>query len=149
MCYKESQLDIAQFLSIPSISFCSMLKQSKVKLKLISDINLFLIIEKNLRGGYCGTHKRLCVSNHSKIPYADPLAPTSIIMSQDFSALYGSCMRKYLPTSARWGTIQEFVYVKQLFENDGYLSLTGEESLGFLILCDLIYPEEIKKLLSK
>ena len=87
--YQDSMLDVAQFVSIPSLSFSTMLKEAKVSLKLISDINIFLLIEKNLRGGYCGTHKRLSVSNNSAIPYCDPSQATVIINSQDFAALYG------------------------------------------------------------
>ena len=84
MFYQDAKLDIAQYVSIPSISFSTMLKESKVKLELVSDINIFLLIEANLRGGYSGAHRRLCVSNHSEVPYANPTAPTCILTSQDF-----------------------------------------------------------------
>ena len=152
MFHKECNLDIAQFLSIPSVSFAAMLKESKVKLELISDINQFLLIEKNLRGGYCGAHRRISLANHSKIPFASILDPTVIIMSQDFASLYAYCMTKWLPTSVRWGTEVETNHVKALFEDTlgrSYMSLTGEENVGFLIYCDISYPDQVKGFLSK
>ena len=149
MFYDYVGLDIAQYMSIPGISFDSMLKKSQVKLELISDINLFLLIENNLRGGYSGAHKRLSVSNHSGVPYVDRNAATSIIMTQDFASLYADCMTKWLPTSVRWGDSVETEMVKSKFESEEYLQFTGEEDVGYLILCDVEYPEEIKPFLSK
>ena len=65
------------------------------------------------------------------------------------SQLYGDCMTQYLPMSVRWATLEEFLAVKTKFETDAYLQFTGQEDEGYFVLCNLEYPDEIKKLLTK
>ena len=58
-------------------------------------------------------------------------------------------MKQYLPTSVRWASPAEKIEVQRLFHSEEYLSLTGHETTGFLLLCDVEFPEEIKQNFAK
>ena len=149
LCLTETQLDIAQYISIPSLSFNALLKESKINLGLITDYNLFLWIEKNLRGGYSAAHFRTSNANNTLLPSVDHSKDLKIITSQDFSALYGSCMTAFLPTDIRWASTIEKVYVKNMFQSQGWRYLTGEEEEGWFLEVSIHFPEEVKKKLKK
>ena len=51
MCLKIFELDPAELLSAPILAWHAALKRKKVKLDLLTDINILLIVEKGIRGG--------------------------------------------------------------------------------------------------
>ena len=51
MCLEIYELDPAHFLSAPGLDWQAALKQTKVKLDLLTDINMLLMVEKGIRGG--------------------------------------------------------------------------------------------------
>ena len=53
LCLKIYELDPAKFLSDPGLALQAALKKSEVKLKLLSSINMLLMVEKRIRGGIC------------------------------------------------------------------------------------------------
>ena len=53
LCLKIYELDPAKFLSDPGLALQAALKKSEVKLKLLSNINMLLMVEKRIRGGIC------------------------------------------------------------------------------------------------
>ena len=53
MCVKIYKLDSATFFSAPGLVWQAALKKTKVKLDLLTDINVFLMVEKGVRGGIC------------------------------------------------------------------------------------------------
>ena len=46
-------LDPAHFLSAPRLAWQAVLKNTKVKLDLLTEIDILLIVEKSVRGGIC------------------------------------------------------------------------------------------------
>ena len=50
-CLECYYLDLCHYFSSPGLSWDAMLKMTKVKLELISDVNVQLFIEKGMRGG--------------------------------------------------------------------------------------------------
>ena len=56
--YDECGMDCFKFLTLPGLSYASMLKQTGVRLEQMSDPNMYLTIETGLRGGFCGTGQR-------------------------------------------------------------------------------------------
>ena len=65
-CLEYYKLDASHYFSSPGLSWDAMLKMAGVELKLISDINVHLFIEKGIRGGISYIAKR-----HSKIEDCD------------------------------------------------------------------------------
>ena len=53
MCLKIYELDTARFLWAPGLASQAALKKTKIKLDLLTDINMLLMVEKGLRGGIC------------------------------------------------------------------------------------------------
>ena len=53
MGLKVYELDPACFLSALGLAWQATLKKTKVKLDLLTDINMLLMVEKGIRGGIC------------------------------------------------------------------------------------------------
>ena len=53
MCIKIYKLDAAKFLSAPGLAWQAALEKTKVKLDLLTYIDMVLTVEKNIRGGIC------------------------------------------------------------------------------------------------
>ena len=51
MCIEIQELDPAKFLSAPGLAWQTALKKPKIKLDLLTDINMSLTVEKGIRGG--------------------------------------------------------------------------------------------------
>ena len=52
-CIEIYKLDPAHFLSAPGLAWQACLKKTKVKLELLTDIDMLLMVEKGIRGGTC------------------------------------------------------------------------------------------------
>ena len=55
MCLKIYHLDPVKFLLAPGIASQAALKQTEVKLELLTDIYMLLMVEKEIREGLCPT----------------------------------------------------------------------------------------------
>ena len=53
ICVEIYELDLAKFLSAPGLAWQAALKKTKVKLDLLTDIDMLLMVEKRIRGGIC------------------------------------------------------------------------------------------------
>ena len=53
MCLQIYEPDLAHFLTAPGLAWQATFKKNKVKLDLLTDINMLLMIEKGTRGGIC------------------------------------------------------------------------------------------------
>ena len=62
--HKIYGLEPCHYYSIPSLSWNAMLKFTKIEIELIRDIDMYLFIEKNIRGGISQVIKRNSVANN-------------------------------------------------------------------------------------
>ena len=53
ICSQIYKIDPAKILSAPGLGWQAALKKTKVKLVLLTDINILLMVEKGIRGGIC------------------------------------------------------------------------------------------------
>ena len=53
MCHQIYELDPARFISAPGLAWQASLKKTKVKLDLLTDIDMLLAVEKDIRRGIC------------------------------------------------------------------------------------------------
>ena len=53
MCFKIYELNPTCFLTAPGLAWQAALKKAKVKLDLLTDIDMLLMVEKGIRGGIC------------------------------------------------------------------------------------------------
>ena len=53
MYFKVYHLDPTKFLSAPGLAWQAALKQTEIKLELLTDTDMLLMVEKGIRGGIC------------------------------------------------------------------------------------------------
>ena len=53
MCLKSYHFDPVKCLSAPGLARQAALKKKEIKLKLLTDIDMLLMVEKGIRGGIC------------------------------------------------------------------------------------------------
>ena len=71
LCLKRYELDPSYFISTPGLAFEAMLKCTKVKLELLTDIDMVLMVEKGIRNGLTQVVKKLTVANDKYLPSYD------------------------------------------------------------------------------
>ena len=64
MCIKIYELVPAKFPSAPGLAWRASLKKGKVKIDLLTDINMLLMLEKRIRGGICHAIHRYAKGNN-------------------------------------------------------------------------------------
>ena len=63
-CYQYYKLDPAHYYSAPGLSWNAFLKMTGIELELISDVDMYLMIEKGLRGGMSVISHRKAEANN-------------------------------------------------------------------------------------
>ena len=88
-CLKYYRLDPCHYFSSPGLIWDAMLKMTCLKLEKISDIDKYLFIEKDLRGGISYIAKRYAKANNKHINNYDPKKQSTFISYLDMTNLYG------------------------------------------------------------
>ena len=90
-------LDTCHYFSSPGLSWDGTLKMTGVKLKKILDIDMYLFIEKGIRGRISYIVKRYARANNKYTRDYDSEKPSGFITYLDMNNLYGWAMNEYLP----------------------------------------------------
>ena len=88
-CLKVYVLDPCHYFSSRGLSWDAMLN--------ITGIDMYLLIEKGLRGGISYIAKRYSKANNKYMKNYDPKKPSKFITYLDMNNLYGWAMSSYLP----------------------------------------------------
>ena len=72
LCLKEYKLDPAYFCTTPGLALEACLKMTKVKLELLTDIDMVLMFEKGIRGGISEAIQKYSFDNNKYMPNVDP-----------------------------------------------------------------------------
>ena len=96
-CLKYYGLDPCHYFSSPGLNWDAMLKMTDIKLEKISDIDMYLFIEKGTRGGISYIAKRYAKANNKYINDYDQEQLSTFITYLDKNNLYGWAKSKYLP----------------------------------------------------
>jgi hypothetical protein len=133
MCLNKYGLDSAWFISAPSLVQQAMLKETKQEIGLFNDqqINMYLMVEKGIRGGV------------SAIRYRHQEATEDhIIKNLDMNNLYGYIMRTYaLPVGDyQWEDPKQFSDISKIDPN-------GDR--GYLFEVDVHFPEHLHDFFSQ
>ena len=110
-CIEIYELDPAHFLSAPGLAWQACLKKTGVRLKLLTDVDMLLIIEKWIRGGTCHAIHRYAKANNKYMKNFDKHIESSYLMHLDANNLYGWAVSQRLPVNG-------FEWVKELSEFD-------------------------------
>jgi hypothetical protein len=110
LCLDYYGLDAAHYFTSPGLAWDAALKLSKVKLELLTDPDMFLMVEKGIRGGISVISNRYSVANNKYMgPSYDETKPSKFITYLDANNLYGWAMCQPLPTSDfKWIDPEDF-----------------------------------------
>ena len=133
-CLKYYGLDPAHYFTSPGLAWDAMLKMTKIKLELISDIDIQLLIEKGHRGGVSYIAHRYAKANNKYLKDYNPKIEDSYLMYLDANNLYGWAMCQNLPTGNFRFINPELVKLENYNENS---------EKGLILEVDLEYPKEL------
>ena len=103
ICIEVYELDPAHFLSSPRLAWQACLKKTRVKLELLTDVDMLLMVEKGIRGGICHAIHRYAKANNKYMIYYDENKEISYILYLDANNLYGWAMSQKLPVNGfKW-----------------------------------------------
>ena len=118
-------------ISLPGTTWSNGLKYTKTELELIKNVDLFQMFESGIRGGLSGVFGDRYIESDNN----------TVILHVDMNNLYGFAMLFHLPT----GNFQ-------IYENDSItqsfidkvLNTHDCSNTGYVLIVDLIYPDNIK-----
>ena len=100
-CIEIYELDPAHFLSAPGLAWQACLKRTKVKLELLTDVDMLLMVEKGTRGGICHAIHRYAKANKYMKNYDKDII--SYLIYLNANNLYGWTMSQKLPVNGfKW-----------------------------------------------
>jgi hypothetical protein len=132
-CLDYYELDPANYLSAPGLAWDAMLKMTKVELELISDPEMFNMMDRMKRGGLCfvGSMRHVKANNKYLEDY-DPSKPSTYIMYWDANNLYG------------WAMIQPLPYAGLEFDTnttlEQILETADDHEYGYNVEVDFHFP---------
>ena len=148
VCLKHYELDPAHYYTSPGLSWDALLKFSKQKLELLSDINMIQFIESGIRGGVSMISYRHSIANNKyMMKNYDPDKEIKSINYLDANNLYGWAMCESLPV----GNFKIYDD-KRLSEDtkakiiDRLQNWKSNSKKGYIIELDLEYPKELHDL---
>ena len=138
-CLNYYGLDPSHYFSSPGLSWDAMLKMNGIELDLISETDMHLFIEKEMRGGISYIAKRHSKANNKYMCY-DSSEESKYITYLDENNLYGWAVSQYLPYSG-------FKCLNQKEISDFCLnSISGNGLIGYILEIDFNYPSELHDL---
>jgi len=99
VCQDKYGLDPAHYYSAPGLSWDALLKKTGVELKLLTNLDMNLLIELGMRVGISMVGKRYAKAKNSLVEGYNPAEATNYITDLDANNLYRSAMSLPLPMS--------------------------------------------------
>ena len=133
VCMKEYKLDPAWYYTSPGLAWDAALKHTKVKLELLSDIDMLQMVNRGIRGGVSMISRRYAKANNKYMNETyNPSQPSKFITYLDANNLCGWAMSQPLPTHGfKWMTEDEL---------EGWRDMPSGQ--GCILEVDLEYPKE-------
>lgn len=149
VCYKHYGLDPCWYYTAPGLAWDAMLKSTSVELELITDPDMYLFIEKGIRGGIVQSVKKYAKANNKYLPKYDTSKPSNYIMYLDANNLYGWAMMQPLPyRDFKWDKTFESLQ-DQKFKDEivlKYIKDLNSNGKGCFLEVDLEYSKELHNL---
>ncbi len=103
VCKEVYRLDTLQYYTSPGLTWDAMLKLTEIRLDLISDPDMYLMVESGIRGGISSIMKRYAKANNKYVEGYDKSKTSVHIPYLDANNLYGWAMSHDLPVkNFRW-----------------------------------------------
>ena len=135
------KLNPAKFLSAPGLAWQAALKKTKVKLDLLTDIDILLMVEKGIRGGICHSIYQYAKANNKYMKDYDKNKESSYLKYWDVNNLYGWAMSQKLP-------VNNFEWIKDTsqFNKDFIKNYNEESDEGYFLEVDVQYLKNLYEL---
>ena len=132
VCLKIYELDPAHYFTSPGLSWDAMLKETGIKLQLLTDVDMYRFFELGIRGGISMISHRYAKANNKYLKDYDSKEKSNYLLYLDANNLYGWAMSQLLPTgNFKWE------------ENIDIHSINLEGEKGYVFEVDLDYPSHL------
>ena len=135
LAFQQYGLDPAHCRTLAGYTWQAALKLTGMQLELITDPDIFLMVESAIRGGISMVSNRLATANNKYLKSYDTSKPSSYIMSWDVVDLYQCCMLFQLPCG-------NFRFLKDP-ENFDFQAVQYDGDTGYILEVDMQYPYEL------
>ena len=137
-CVEVYEVDPAHFLSAPGLAWQACLKKTEVNLELLTNVDMFLMVEKRIRGGICHTIHRYAKANNKYVKNYDKNKESSYIQYLDVNNLYGWAMSQKL-------SVNDFKWKKSMLKfNEEFIKNYDEDNdKGYILEVDVKYPKNL------
>ena len=133
--FRQYGLDPAHCWTLSEYTWQAALKFTGIRLELITDPDIFLMVESAIRGDISTVSSRLSTANNKYLKSYDISQSSSFIMSWDVTDLYGYCMLSKLPCG-------NFRFLSDP-ENFDFQSIQCDDNTGYILEVDMQYPYEL------
>ena len=143
MCTKVYELDPAHILSAPGLAWQACLRKTQIELELVTNFNMFLMVEQEIKGGVCHAIHRYAKANNKYMKNCDKNEEFSFLEYLDANILYGWAMSEKLPFNG-------FGWIKDLSKIDEYFikNYNKDSDKGYILDVDVEYPKNLHDLHS-
>ncbi|XP_054276530.1 uncharacterized protein LOC128995537 [Macrosteles quadrilineatus] len=132
-CLLTYNLDPAYYFTTPGLAWDAMLKYTGIQLEIIKDMDMFLMVEKGIRGGITQCIKRHSVANNKYIS-KDPNVPSKYLIYLDANNLYREALSRHIP----------YAGLKWCDDLDIDIeSIPDDADEGYILEVDLEYPQTL------
>lgn len=141
LCLTTYGIDPLHYCTLPGLTLDACLKMTKVKLEYLKDIEMFLMVEKAIRGGISVISKRFSEANHEGLQTFDETKEKQHLLYIDANNLYGKAMVQKMPIDGfKWIKNDELKLIddKFIFKYDNDKSDTG-----YILEVDVEIPQSI------
>ncbi|CAJ0647430.1 5994_t:CDS:2 [Entrophospora sp. SA101] len=140
MCLKDDGLDPSHYVLAPGMFNDSLYKSSGAEIKLLTDLDQYMLVERAIRGGMSMVSQRYAKANNPQCPDYDESKPNSWVMYEDMNALYSGAMIQYLPTEILGKVAPE--------EIPNILEIPIDAEEGYLLEVDMEVPLNLHDLFN-
>ncbi|GFY64856.1 uncharacterized protein TNIN_320981 [Trichonephila inaurata madagascariensis] len=125
-------------ITTPSLTWSAGINTTNVTLELLTDINMYLMLESGIRGGMCPVSKRYSKANNKYLDNFDEMSPSKFIISLDVNSLYGTSMAFYNLLESEFRFLNE-----EEIDKFNLMSVYSDSNIGYILEVDLFYPPEL------
>ena len=147
MCIKEYELDPAHFLSLPGLAWQACLKKTNIELELLTNYDMLLMVEEEIRGGICHSIHRYAKANNKYMKNYNNNEESSYIQYLDANNLYGCATSKKLPVNGfKW--IDNNETAEHVINEEFIKNYNENDNKGYILEVDVKYPKRLHELHS-
>jgi hypothetical protein len=138
------KLDPLWYYSTPGLAWDALFLKTEQKLELITDQDMYMMIEQGLRGGISMVSRRYAKANNPDMGAGKWCAEKlkSFLLYLDANNLYGWAMMQYLPTGGFCWEKDDYELARLKSQiNNGLIADDADE--GYILKVKLSYPKEL------